>query len=67
MPSRKNLKNRIKTRRVTALRNLKRRLDIAKYWQPMADTDRAKKWAEKRLEKAKLEATVLEARIGSYS
>ena len=67
MPSRKNLKNRIKARRVTALRNLKRRLDSAKYWTPVADTDKAKKWVEKRLEKAKLEAEVLEARIGSYS
>ena len=67
MPTRKNQKDRIKARRVTALRNLKRRLDIAKYWQPMADTDKARKWAEKRLEKAKLEATVLESRIGAYS
>jgi len=67
MPSRKNLKNRIKARRVTALRNLNRRLDIAKYWAPVANTDQAKKWAERKLEKAKLEATVLESRIGSYS
>ena len=67
MPSRKNLKNRIKARRQTALRNLKRRLDIAKYWAPVANTDQAKKYAERKLEKATLEAETLEARIGAYS
>ena len=67
MPTRKNQKNRIKARRVTALRNLNRRLDIAKYWAPMADTDKAKKYAERKLEKAKLEAETLESRIGAYS
>jgi hypothetical protein len=67
MTTRTNLKHRIKARRVTALRNLKRRLDIAKYWAPVANTDQAKKWAERKLEKATLEAETLEARIGSYS
>lgn len=67
MPTRTNLKHRIKARRQTALRNLKRRLDIAKYWAPMADTDKAKKYAERKLEKAQQEAETLEARIGSYS
>jgi len=62
MPSRKNLKHRIKARRQTALRNLNRRLDNAKYWF----TPKGEK-AVKKLEKAQQEADVLESRIGLYS
>lgn len=67
MPTRTNLKHRIKARRVTALRNLKRRLENAKYWRPMSDDPKKVKEAERKLEKANLEAETLEARIGSYS
>jgi hypothetical protein len=66
MTTRTNLKHRIKARRTTALRNLKRRLNIAKYWAPKSDDPKKVKEAEARQAKAQQEADVLEGRIGTF-
>lgn len=59
MPSRKNLRHRIKARRETALFNLERRLADEKYWDKMSDEGKGIALA-----KAKAEATVLQSRVG---
>ena len=61
MPSRRNLKHRIKERRETALYNLKRALKGTSYSNPVGTRD------ETRANRIEREIAVLESRSGSYS
>lgn len=61
MPSRKNLRHRIKARRELALANLERHIADPKWWK----TPRGDEGDGVRLAKAKAEAIVLHQRLGT--